>query len=79
MVLCSSVAEMKTVATLAPATCNCEPETNPDPCVSSKKLPPGDVCVTEPEAKIGSGLRTLTLSEAEDAGFDSVVAPIVTE
>lgn len=79
MVLCSSVAEMKIVATLAPATCNCELETNPDPCVTSKKLLPGDVCVTEPEAKIGSGLRTLTLSEVEDAGLDSVVAPIVTE
>jgi hypothetical protein len=40
---------------------------------------PGAVCVTEPVAKIGIGLRTLTVSEAEDAGSDSVVALIVTE
>jgi hypothetical protein len=79
IVLCSSVEEIKTVATLAPETCNSEAETKPEPRVSSKKLLPGDVCVTEPVANFGSGLRTLTLSEAEDAGFDSVAAPIVTE
>jgi hypothetical protein len=73
------VDEMKMVATLAPAICSSEAETKPDPCISSKKLMPGAVCVTEPEAMNGSGLRTLTLSEAEDTGFDFVAALIVTE
>jgi hypothetical protein len=77
--LCSSVEEIKTAATLAPETCNREAETKPEPRVSSKKLLPGAVCVTEPAANFGSGLRTLTLSEAEDAGFDSVAALIVTD
>jgi hypothetical protein len=71
--------EMKMVATLTPATCNCEAETKPEPCISSKKLVPGAVWVTEPEVKSGSGLSTLTLREAEDAGVDSVVALIVIE
>jgi hypothetical protein len=35
--------------------------------------------VTEPEVRVGSGLSTLTLSKPEDAGVDSVVAPILTE
>jgi len=67
------------VATLTPATCNCEAETKPEPCISSKKLVPGAVWVTEPEVKSGSGLSTLTLREAEDADVDSVVALIVIE
>ena len=40
---------------------------------------PGVVCVTEPEAKIGSGLRTLTVSDADNAGFDTVIAVTVTD
>jgi hypothetical protein len=56
-----------------------EAETKPEQRMSSKKLTPGAVWVTEPEVKIGSGLSTLTLSEAEDAGADSVVAVIVIE
>lgn len=35
--------------------------------------------MTEPEVRVGSGLSTLTLSKPEDAGVDSVVAPILTE
>jgi hypothetical protein len=73
------VEERKTVATFVPATINCEAETKPEPFTISKKLVPGVVCVTEPAVKVGSWLRTLTLSEAEDAGFATVVALIVTE
>jgi hypothetical protein len=54
-------------------------ETKPEPFTVSKKLVPGAVCVTEPAVKVGSWLRTLTLSEADDAGFATVVALIVTE
>jgi hypothetical protein len=78
-VLCSSVEEMSLVAVFAPATSSCEAETKPEPRMSNKKLVPSAIWVTEPEAKIGSGLSTLTLSEAEDAGADSVVAVIVIE
>jgi hypothetical protein len=78
-VLCSSVEEMKLVAMFAPATSSCEAETKPEPRMSSKKLIRGAVWMIEPEAKIGSGLSTFTLSEAEDAGADSVVAVIVIE
>ena len=63
----------------APASCNCEAETKPEPFTSSKKLVPGAVCVTEPAVKVGSRLRTLTLSEAEEAGVATVAALIVTE
>ena len=75
----SSVAERKVVAAFTPATCNCEPETNPVPLSVSIKLVPGAVCVTEPAVIVGRGFRTLTLTEAEPAGFATVTAPIVTE
>jgi hypothetical protein len=79
MVLCSSVGETKRVTTSAPETSSCEAETKPAPCISNRKFTAGAVCVTVPEVRLGSGLRILTLIEAEDEGFDSVVARIVTE
>ena len=69
MLLCSSVDERKVVAVFTPATCNCEPETKPVPLTVSTKLVPGAVWVTEPAVIVGSGLRILTLSEAERSRF----------
>jgi hypothetical protein len=79
MVLRSSVGDTKVVVTSAPETRSREAETKPEPCVSNKKLAPGAVCVTEPEVRLGRGLRTLTVIEAEDEGLSFVVALIVTD
>jgi hypothetical protein len=67
------------VVTSEPETSSREAETKPVPWVSNKKLVPGAACVTEPEVRLGSGLSTLTVIEAEDEGSSFVVALIVTD
>lgn len=79
VVLRSSVGETKMVVTSVPETSSCDAETKPVPCISNRKLTPGAACVTEPEVRLGSGLRILTVIEAEEGGVSSVVALIVTE
>jgi hypothetical protein len=77
MVPSSSPEERKVVATLAPATSNCEAETKPEPSIFNEKPVPVTVCVTDPEAKMGSGFKILTLKLAEPVV--PVVALMVTE
>jgi hypothetical protein len=79
MVLWSSVEERNLAGTLAVATSNCEAGPKPEPRTSSKKLVPGDACVTDPEDRTGNTFSTWTLSEEETTGFATVAMAIVTE